>query len=158
MGAIFALYSLSYLLSTYLLARRRRVIIALLAATLLVQLTGFFIFHSSIVELMSVMAVSFSLLLAGSAVVARVGRGRVAPSTPPLADPPEGAGRGLVSGWRELVVADVVARSGGPRRRCSRGAGRWGRRLQPVTATSRSSSRSGGSRGPSRAWAESRSV
>lgn len=112
MGVVFALYSLSYLLSTYLLARRRRVIIALLGATVSVQLTGFFIFHSSIADLMGVMAVSFSLLLVGSAVVAGVGHGRSAPSPRPLPNPPRGSGLGLASGWNDLVVAEVAGAVG----------------------------------------------
>ena len=116
MAAIFSLYALSYLLSTYLLARRRRSVIALLAATFAVQLAGFFVFHSTIPELMGVLAVSFGFLLVGAAVLAGVGparTGAAAGAATIPADPPAGAGRGLAADWRERVVAEVT-RAVGP--------------------------------------------
>ena len=130
MAAIFSLYALSYLLSTYLLARRRRSVIALLAATFAVQLAGFFVFHSTIPELMGVLAVSFGFLLVGAAVLAGVGparTGAAAGAATIPADPPAGAGRGLAAGWRERVVAEVT-RAVGPAPVLSPGAARWARR------------------------------
>ena len=128
MGAIFALYALSYLLCTYLLARRRRSVIALLAVALVIQLAGFFVFHSTIDELMGVLAVSFGVLLVGAAVLAGSATSRAVdrtggtPGSPIdqsgviLAPSFEGhldAGPGLASGWRARVL-DEVSRAVGP--------------------------------------------
>ncbi|MGH9020677.1 MAG: hypothetical protein ACRDV0_06615 [Acidimicrobiales bacterium] len=118
MAAIFSLYALSYLLSTYLLARRRRSVIALLAATFVVQLAGFFVFHSTIADLMGVLAVSFGFLLVGAALLA--GHAPAHPGVLPAGAAPTSAwtgaasaGRGLSAGWDEVIVTEVT-RAVGP--------------------------------------------
>jgi O-antigen/teichoic acid export membrane protein len=76
MAAVFGLYALGYLLSTYLLARKRRGVIAVLGAALVVQFAGFFAFHSTITRLMGVLAVSFAVAAAGGMVLIVLGEGR----------------------------------------------------------------------------------
>ena len=76
MAAVFGLYALSYLVSTYLLARKSRGVIAVLGAALVVQFTGFFAFHSTMTKLMGVLAVSFAVTAAGGMVLIVLGERR----------------------------------------------------------------------------------
>ena len=76
MAAVFGLYALGYLVSIYLLARKRRGIIAVLAVALVVQFAGFFSFHSTLTQLMGVLAVAFGVLIAGGTLLVLLGGGR----------------------------------------------------------------------------------
>ena len=76
MAAVFGLYALGSLVSIYLLARKRRAIIAVLAVALVVQFAGFFSFHSTMTQLMGVLAVAFAVLLAGGTLLVLLGGGR----------------------------------------------------------------------------------
>jgi hypothetical protein len=73
MAAVFGLYALAFLVSIYLLARKRRSIIALLAAALVLQFAGFFAFHSTITIMMAVLALSFGAVLAGGLLLVAFG-------------------------------------------------------------------------------------
>lgn len=73
MAAVFGLYALGYLVSTYLLARKRRGVIAVLGVALVVQFAGFFAFHSTMTRLMGVLAVSFTVVAAGGIVLIVLG-------------------------------------------------------------------------------------
>jgi O-antigen/teichoic acid export membrane protein len=132
MAAIFGLYALGFLVSTYLLARKRRGIIAVLAASAGVQFTGFFIFHSSITRMMGALAAAFAVLLLGGVLLALPGghrnagppgRGRVPAQARPADEitagrdprPVAGAGRpgpGARGGWREQIVTEVTRQVG----------------------------------------------
>jgi len=76
MAAVFGLYALGYLVSTYLLARKSRGVIAVLGAALVVQLTGFFAFHSTMTRLMGVLAVSFTVAAVGGIALIVLGERR----------------------------------------------------------------------------------
>ena len=76
MAAVFGLYALGFLVSIYLLARKRRGIIAVLAVALVVQFAGFFAFHSTMTRLMGVLAVAFGVLTAGGTVLILLGGDR----------------------------------------------------------------------------------
>jgi O-antigen/teichoic acid export membrane protein len=73
MAAVFGLYALGYLVSTYLLARKSRGVIAVLGAALVVQFAGFFAFHSTMTRLMGVLAVAFAVAAAGGIVLIMLG-------------------------------------------------------------------------------------
>jgi O-antigen/teichoic acid export membrane protein len=106
MAAIFGLYALGFLVSIYLLARKRRGIIAVLAAALGVQFAGFFTFHSTITELMGVLAAAFGVMLLGGVLLALLGGPRQAgPPGPGPAPAPRG-------GWREQIVTEVAGAVG----------------------------------------------
>ncbi len=120
MAAIFGLYALGFLVSIYLLARKRRGIIAVLAASLGVQFAGFFIFHSTITRMMGVLAAAFGVMFLGGVLLALLGghRGRPAGEFADgmLQYPVAAAGwfvPGQRSGWREQIVTEV-ARGVGP--------------------------------------------
>ena len=76
MAAVFGLYALGFLVSIYLLARKRRGIIAVLAVALVVQFAGFFSFHSGLTQLMDVLAVAFGVLITGGTFLVLIGGGR----------------------------------------------------------------------------------
>ena len=76
MAAVFGLYALGHLVSTYLLARKRRGVIAVLGVALVVQFGGFFAFHSTMTRLMGVLAVSFAVAAVGGIVLIVLGEGR----------------------------------------------------------------------------------
>jgi O-antigen/teichoic acid export membrane protein len=105
MAAVFGLYALGYLACIYLLAGKRRGVVALLAAAVAVQFTGFFVFHSTTARLMSVLAVSFGVLLAGGILLIVLG-GDLNAGAP--AQPPSG----LPGGWRGRIVTEVTRRAG----------------------------------------------
>jgi O-antigen/teichoic acid export membrane protein len=81
MAAVFGLYALAFLVAIYLLARKRRSIIALLAVGLVMQFAGFFAFHSTITSMMAVLALSFGAVLAGGLLLVPLG-GRGQTGTP----------------------------------------------------------------------------
>jgi O-antigen/teichoic acid export membrane protein len=132
MAAIFGLYALGFLVSVYLLARKRRGIIAVLAASVGVQFAGFFIFHSTITRMMGVLAAAFGVMLLGGVLLALLGgpreagsrgRGRVPAQALPageiaggmLPDPVAAAGRsgpGPRGGWRDQIVTEVARQVG----------------------------------------------
>jgi O-antigen/teichoic acid export membrane protein len=109
MAAIFGLYALGFLFSTYLLARQRRGIIAVLAASVGVQFAGFFIFHSNITRMMDVLAAAFGVMFLGGVLLARPGRHREAspPDRGRVPVPARPAG-----GWREQIVTEVARQVG----------------------------------------------
>ncbi len=61
MAPVFGVYSLGFLVSTYLLARKRQSVIAVLAAAVVVEFAGFFAFHSTITSMLAVLAVAFGV-------------------------------------------------------------------------------------------------
>jgi O-antigen/teichoic acid export membrane protein len=110
MAAIFGLYALGFLVSIYLLARKRREIIAVLAAALGVQFAGFFTFHSTITELMGVLAAAFGVLLLGGVLLALLGGHRQAGRSVP--GPGGRSVPGPRGGWREQIVTEVAGAVG----------------------------------------------
>jgi O-antigen/teichoic acid export membrane protein len=78
MAAIFGLYALGFLTSMYLLARKRRGIIAVLAVALIVQFAGFYCFHSTITRMMGVLAAAFGVMLGGGVLLVLLGGRREA--------------------------------------------------------------------------------
>ena len=68
-AAVFGLYALGYLVSTYLLARARKGIIVVLAAAVIVQFAGFFAFHSTITSIIKVSAIAFATLICGGVIL-----------------------------------------------------------------------------------------
>lgn len=73
MGGIFAIYAMTNLVVMYLLARRQRGIVVPLALAVVVQMGGFAVFHSSIADLMGVMAVAFAVALFGCGILGILG-------------------------------------------------------------------------------------
>lgn len=61
MGAAFGIYAIAYVLATYLLAQRRRVLTVALFVAVLVQLAGYFAFHSSIAQFIGVAAAAYTV-------------------------------------------------------------------------------------------------
>ena len=102
MAAIFGLYALGFLVSIYLLARKRRGIIAVLAAALGVQFAGFFTFHSTITELMGVLAAAFGVMLLGGVLLALFGGHQQPARSVPRPR----------AGWREQIVTEVAGAVG----------------------------------------------
>jgi O-antigen/teichoic acid export membrane protein len=92
MAAVFGLYSLGFLVATYLLARKRRSLITVLAAALIVQLAGFFSFHSTIARMMAVLAVAFAVLVAGGTFLVIFGKDLESGSAA-VPSPPSDSGR-----------------------------------------------------------------
>lgn len=111
MAAVYGLYALGYLVTIYLLARKCWSVIAVLAAALVVQFTGFYFFHSAITMMMSVLAVAFAVLCGGGMLVAaRSGRESGTAMTPAgQASSPPSASPGS---WQEQIVAEVSRRVG----------------------------------------------
>lgn len=111
MAAAFGLYALGYLVAIYLLARRCRSIIAVLAAALIVQFTGFYFFHSTITKMISVQAVAFAVLSAGGILVAAL-TGRKSTILASQAHqtgalPPDAPGN-----WQDQIVTEITSRVG----------------------------------------------
>jgi hypothetical protein len=111
MAAVYGLYALGYLVAIYLLARKCRSIIAVLAATLAVQLTGFYFFHSTFIMMMSVLAAAFAVLCGGGILVAALSGRKTGAVTTPAAEaspsPPPAPGS-----WQEKIVAEIGRRVG----------------------------------------------
>jgi O-antigen/teichoic acid export membrane protein len=111
MAAIYGLYALGYLIAIYLLARKCRSIIAALAAALVVQFTGFYLFHSTITMMMSVLAVAFAVLCAGGMLLAARNGRKTGTRTAPAAD--AGSLRPAAAGsWQERIVSEITGRVG----------------------------------------------
>lgn len=127
MAAVFGLYATGFLVSIYLLAHKRRSVIAVLAVALIVEFAGFFVFHSAITALMGVLAVAFGVLLGGGLLLVAFG-GRLQTGTsdgetiPPgipltgmMADPagePSRPAPAQPGSWREQIVTEVTRRVG----------------------------------------------
>ena len=129
MAAVFGLYALGSLVSIYLLARKRRAIIAVLAVALVVQFAGFFSFHSTMTQLMDVLAVAFAVLLAGGTLLVLLGGGRNGTAPDPAnARTPVPRVAGLTGGgtasaanlvwpgqpvtWQAQIVSEIAQRVG----------------------------------------------
>ena len=132
MAAVFGVYSLGFLVSTYLLARKRRSVIAVLAAAVIVEFAGFFAFHSTITSMLAVLAVAFGVMFGGGVLLTAFGAGRAAgtrgrmgaharsrhspqPVVTTMAAGPavkHGAAPGPLRDWREQIVNEVVRRVG----------------------------------------------
>jgi O-antigen/teichoic acid export membrane protein len=111
MAAVFGLYALGYLVAIYLLARRCRSIIAVLAAALIVQFIGFYFFHSTITMMMRVLAVAFAVLSVGGMLVA-VRTGRKAAIMAGQADQAGSAPPDAPGIWHDQIVAEITSRVG----------------------------------------------
>ena len=111
MAAVYGLYALGYLVAIYLLARKCWSIIAVLTAALVVQFTGFYVFHSAITMIMSVLAVAFGVLCGGGMLVAARSGRKTGTATAPA-----GKASSLRSAspgsWQEQIVAEVSRRVG----------------------------------------------
>jgi len=105
-AAVFGLYALGYLISIYLLARKHRGVIAVLALAAMVQFAGYYSFHSSMKQLIAVLAVAFAVMVAGGVVLVLHARGRQAPS------PGRPAAPGPRDAWSEQIVTRVAGRVG----------------------------------------------
>jgi O-antigen/teichoic acid export membrane protein len=70
MGAVFATYSLAYLLVMYLLARRARGVTFVLTLAVLSQIGGLLLFHRTIDDFMLVLTVAFAVAALGCGVLA----------------------------------------------------------------------------------------
>jgi len=92
MAAVFGLYSLGFLVATYLLARKRRSLVTVLITVLIVQFAGFFSFHSTITRIMAVLAVAFAVLVAGGTFLVIFGKDQETGS-PAAASPPSDLGQ-----------------------------------------------------------------
>jgi O-antigen/teichoic acid export membrane protein len=131
MAAVYSLYALGYLVSIYLLARKCRSVIAVLAVALIVQFVGFFFFHSTITMMMSVLAVAFAVLCGGGMLVAAHGgrqtetpnrraiigaTSRAQDSGTGMAMGPAGEASSSPPGapgtWQEQIVTEITARVG----------------------------------------------
>lgn len=131
MAAIFGLYALGFLVSIYLLARKRQGIIGVLAAALVVQFAGFFAFHSSMSRIMADLAVAFGVMVIGGALLVLLGGESedttssrdivtVAECTGELADAAAVSPAGDVNfprprqpgDWQEHIVSEVARRVG----------------------------------------------
>lgn len=111
MAAVYGLYALGYLVTIYLLARKCWSIIAVLTAALVVQFTGFYIFHSAITTIMSVLAVAFAVLCGGGMLVAALSGRKTGTATALTgkASSPRSASPGS---WQEQIVAEISRRVG----------------------------------------------
>ena len=61
MGIAFALYAMTHLVATYLLAQRRANVVAVLAVVALLQVVGFWSFHGGILQLIHVLIATFAV-------------------------------------------------------------------------------------------------
>jgi O-antigen/teichoic acid export membrane protein len=111
MAAVYGLYALGYLVAIYLLARKCWSIIAVLAAALAVQFTGFYLFHSAIAMFMSVLAVAFAVLCGGGMLAAARSGRKTGTTTAPAGtvSSPSSAAPGS---WQEQIVTEVSRRAG----------------------------------------------
>ena len=76
MTAVFGLYALGYLMSIYLLARKNRGVIVVLAVAVAVQFVGFFAQHSSTPRLMEVLVLAFAVMATGNSALILMGSRR----------------------------------------------------------------------------------
>lgn len=106
LAAVFGLYAIGYLIAIYLLARKHRGVIAVLALAVLVQFAGYHSFHSGMKQLIAVLAVAFAVLVAGGACLMLPARRRPAPPPRGLAVP------GPREAWQEQIVTGITGRVG----------------------------------------------
>lgn len=111
MAAVFGLYALGYLVAIYLLARKCRSIIAVLAAALMVEFAGFYSFHSTFTMIMSDLAAAFAVLTGGGMLVA-VRTGRKATITAGQAGQADSLPAAASGSWRDQIVAEITSRVG----------------------------------------------
>ena len=114
MAAIFGLYALGYLMSIYLLARKRKGVVAVLTVAAVVEFAGFFAEHSSTPRLMQVLALAFAVMTAGNAMLIlldarRSGRGT---ASAVMTDSPSSLPTG------EEIASRDAAQVPGPRNAC----------------------------------------
>ena len=74
MGIAFALYAMTHLIATYLLAQRRADVVAVLATVAFLQVVGFWSFHGGILELIHVLIAAFAVAAAALIAVALLRR------------------------------------------------------------------------------------
>jgi O-antigen/teichoic acid export membrane protein len=78
MGIAFALYAMTHLVATYLLAQRRANVVAVLATVALLQVVGFWSFHGGILQLIHVLIATFAVAAAALIGVALLRRPQAA--------------------------------------------------------------------------------
>ncbi len=106
LAAVFGLYALGYLLSIYLLARKHRGVIAVLALAVMVQFAGYYSFHAGMSQLIAVLAAAFAVMVAGGIVLVMFTRvQQVRPRAPSATPFPRDA-------WREQIVTGITGRVG----------------------------------------------
>jgi len=123
MAAVFGLYALGYLISIYLLARKRREVIAVLSLAVVVQFAAFFYWHTSTTRLMEALATAFGVLVAGDLLLVLLDGRRVDGRQPryggpessatarrPASRPPSVASPRHA--WQEQIVTEVVRQIG----------------------------------------------
>jgi O-antigen/teichoic acid export membrane protein len=132
MAAVFGTYTLGFLVSVYMLAHKRRSVIAVLTAAVFVEFAGFFAFHSTITSMLRVLAVAFGVMFAGGLLLTTLGGGRetgrrvrpgaharnrhspeaVVSPTAAVAVGKHSRAPGSVRDWREQIVKEIVQRVG----------------------------------------------